>query len=309
MNKHNYMKRVIVCILTVLTLGSYIVKAQRIEQKGWVTELNSGKKAIGGVEISFDEAVPTTTDDDGNFVLTFLDKKIGDVILLNQIYKKGYEVVNIKELELAKLNGEKMVVVMCRAGLIDKRRAEYYNISVKFITDSYKANLDKLKKQVKKAEISRESFLEQMQELNQRREMVMKNAEQLAAKFSRVNFDDVSELYKRAFKKFSEGDIDGAIAILEEEDLIARAKKRIKERNRLQAVMKDLEQWKKDNDAAALSDIEATRMMIKSLALDKNARRIDSLYHYILKLDSTDLEIKSEYTRFLQKVDSLSTKP
>ena len=304
------MKRVIVCILIIIVLiSNNIAKAQRIEQQGWVTELNSGKKAIGGVEIDFDEAVPTTTDDDGKFVLTFGDKKIGDMIILNQIYKKGYEVVNIKELELAKLNGEKIVVVMCKSGLIDKRRAEYYNISVKFITDSYKANLEKLKEQIKKSEISRENFLAKMQELNHRREMVMKNAEQLAAKFSRVNFDDVSDLYKRAFNKFSEGDIDGAIAILEEEDLIARAQKRINERNRLQAVMKDLEKWKKENDAAALSDIEATRMMIKSLEGLKNTGRIDSLYQYILKLDSTDIEIRADYARFLQTVDSLSKVP
>jgi len=304
------MKRVIVCILIIIVLiSNNIAKAQRIEQQGWVTELNSGKKAIGGVEIDFDEAVPTTTDDDGKFVLTFGDKKIGDMIILNQIYKKGYEVVNIKELELAKLNGEKIVVVMCKSGLIDKRRAEYYNISVKFITYSYKANLEKLKEQIKKSEISRENFLAKMQELNHRREMVMKNAEQLAAKFSRVNFDDVSDLYKRAFNKFSEGDIDGAIAILEEEDLIARAQKRINERNRLQAVMKDLEKWKKENDAAALSDIEATRMMIKSLEGLKNTGRIDSLYQYILKLDSTDIEIRADYARFLQTVDSLSKVP
>lgn len=301
------MEKVLIFILinTVWVLSN-VVQAQKIEQHGWVTELNSGKKAIGGVEIDFDAAVPTTSDDDGNFVLTFGDKKIGDMILLNQIYKKGYEVVNIKELQLAKLNGEKMVVVMCKAGLLDKRRAEYYNISVKFITASYKANIEKLKEQIKKSEISQEHFLSQIQELNQRRKVVMKNAEQLASKFSRVNFDDVSDLYKRAFNKFSQGDIDGAIAILEEEDLISRAKKRIKERNRLQVVMKDLEKWKKENDAAALNDMEATRMMIKSLPVENNIGKIDSLYQYMLKLDSTDVNIKSEYTRFLHVVDSIS---
>jgi len=290
-------------LLTVLFIlfGKTNIYAQKIEQQGWVTELNSGKKAMAGVEIDFDQAVPTTSDDEGKFVLTFLDKNIGDLILINQIYKKGYELVNLKELQLAKLNGEKLVVVMCKAGLMNQKRAEYYKISVKFITASYTANLEKLKQQMKKAEISQENFLAQIQDLNQQRQMVMKNAEKLAVKFSRINFDDVSDLYKRAFDQFKKGNIDGAITILEEEDLIGRAKKRIKERNRLQAAMKDLKNWKQENDSAAVNDMRATQLMIKSLPLHSNESLIDSLYLYLLKLDSTHIENQFNYAKFLVK--------
>ena len=84
-------------ILTFLVFSS---PSYALVQNGLVREQNSGKTAIGGVQIIFNDAVPTTSDDYGKFRLLFNTKKPGDFIFVNEITKNGYELVNKKELEI-----------------------------------------------------------------------------------------------------------------------------------------------------------------------------------------------------------------
>ncbi|MFZ4402181.1 MAG: hypothetical protein ACOYO1_19275, partial [Bacteroidales bacterium] len=84
------MKTIIIFILLFL---SVIVNAQ-ITVKGIVTEQNSGNKPISGVQIKVLGTTPELTDNAGLFQIHFSTKKPGDKIVVSEIAKKGYEIVN-----------------------------------------------------------------------------------------------------------------------------------------------------------------------------------------------------------------------
>lgn|GEM_PF-1796124 len=56
-------------------------------QNGLVREQNSGKKPIADAQIVFSDAVPTTSDQAGDFRLAFAGKKVGDLIFYKEIKK------------------------------------------------------------------------------------------------------------------------------------------------------------------------------------------------------------------------------
>lgn len=55
----------------------------QVIQIGMVREQNSGGKPIAGVQVNFQDAVPTNSDDGGWFRLAFRGKKAGDVIFFS----------------------------------------------------------------------------------------------------------------------------------------------------------------------------------------------------------------------------------
>jgi hypothetical protein len=90
--------------------------------KGFVTEQNSNNKPIPGVQIISLGATPDISDNNGYFQLEFANKQPGDRLIISEIYKKGYEVVNKKEVMdnwiIPNNPDAKKKIVMCPEGLI-----------------------------------------------------------------------------------------------------------------------------------------------------------------------------------------------
>ena len=91
-------------------------------QNGIIREQNSQKKPISDAQIIFFDAVPSTSEQSGKFRLVFSGKKAGDLIFYKEITKKGYEIVNQKELEVLKIsNTENMSkdIILAKTGVFD----------------------------------------------------------------------------------------------------------------------------------------------------------------------------------------------
>ena len=87
------MKYLYTCLLLIFCLYT---QAQTIHQNGLVRELNSGNKGLSNVKVVFTDAEPTISDDNGDFLLTFEQKRRGYPIIYNEISKRQYELVNEK---------------------------------------------------------------------------------------------------------------------------------------------------------------------------------------------------------------------
>lgn len=218
-------------MLPVLVQGQVAVKGQ-------VTEQNSGNKPIPGVQIKALGTTPEVTGNDGLFQLVFTGKKPGDRIIVSEIAKKGFEIVN-KELVnnwlIANDPNHKSKIVMCPEGMIAQNTLKYYDISLTGLTRGYQERIRVLQEQKEKAEIDAKSYGEQAKELAEQYEKQQKQLEELAEKFARENFDDCSAIHRDAFEAFKSGNIAGAIRILESvnsADEIARAQEQ-KEKGKL----------------------------------------------------------------------------
>lgn len=186
--------------------------------KGVITEQNSGNKPIMGVQIKALGASPEATDNAGMFNLVFSNKKAGDRIIISKIEKPGYEIVNKREVEnwiIASAADNRTKIIMCPDGQIATNTAKYYDISLEAVTNGYNKKVKELQKQLAEAKIDAKTFGELAQEMGKKFNEQQNQLEELADKFARENFDDCSAIQQKAFSAFKNGDIDGAIAILE----------------------------------------------------------------------------------------------
>jgi len=221
------MKRILLLCLIILP---FIVNSQTTV-KGIVTKQNSGNKPLAGVQIKALGSTPEQTDNAGLFQMVFTSKKPGDRIVVSEISKKGYEIVNkdvVNNWLIPGNSGDKTKIVMCPEGLIAQNTLKYYDISLAGLTKAYKNRIMQLQEERDKALIDAKTFGDQAKTLADQFKNQQKQLDVLADKFARENFDDCSSIHKQAFELFKLGDIDEAIHILEtinSEDEIMKAQK------------------------------------------------------------------------------------
>jgi tetratricopeptide (TPR) repeat protein len=183
--------------------------------KGRITYMNSGNRPVIHAQVEArDGANADRTDNRGYFTLVF-DRKEAGVDVRLRVRKGKLVVVNEKELAVTlKKDQEKEIkLYMCQKTELDSRRLEYYNISIANITKRYREETERLRRENKLS-------MEAIARLEREKENLVAQAEELADKFARVNFDDISALRREAFEYFKAGDIKKAIDTLKFETLL-----------------------------------------------------------------------------------------
>jgi tetratricopeptide (TPR) repeat protein len=273
-------------LILILIIASLSLNAQI--QKGIVREINSDKTPLSNVYIKFTDAIPTTTDDSGAFRLVFSGKKVGDLIFCEEIKKQGYEIVNKRELETLKMGRTRdlsLDIILAKIGVIAAAKREYYDVSDKALRASYNRVKNALREQVTQSQISQMDYIEQMKQLQERYDRQRASLDELAEKFARVNFDDVSDLYREALQLFKGGQIEEAIKKLEDADLIARTNRRLAERERLRKAGLLIMEQKAENDSGLRTDINYVLFQIDLCdAQPKTEKQDNSILYFYDKL-------------------------
>ncbi len=204
--------------LWVLFLLVPAMVSGQVTVKGIVTEQNSNNKPLAGVQIKALGSAPEQSDQAGLFRLLFNTKKPGDRIVVSEISKPGYEIVNkdvVNNWVILNDPNARTRIVLCPAGQVAQNTLKYYDISLTGLTEGYKRKNEELQEKLKKSEIDAKSYSEQAKTLAEQYENQQKKLEELAEKFARENFDECSEVHRRAFESFTLGKIEEAIVILE----------------------------------------------------------------------------------------------
>lgn len=270
-------------------------------QTGMVREQNSKRRPVGGVQVSFADAVPTTSDDAGNFRLAFEGKKAGDFIFFSEIKKTGYELVNGKELEVLKISSDGRLgvdIILAKAGTVDAAKKEYYQVSDKALLAGFNRKKQELQAQIQNASITQQEFLDKFEESQEQYERQRKSLDALAEKFAKVNFDDVSEVYKEALELFKAGKIDEAIKKLEDADFLARSEKHIHERIRISNATEEISNQKIENEKGIQEDMQAALQQARIYVLKGQFADAVPFYDLILLADGTNLTILQECADF-----------
>jgi len=293
------MKRTALLLSILFILISHIpILAQKTEQTGWVTELNSGKKALPGVQIEFDDAPSTTSDDGGKFVLSFLEKKYGDIIFMSAISKSGFELVNEKELQYPTLSSDQIKIVLCKKGLLDQMRAEYYNLSKEAINKGYQEQLQHLKLALKEKRILEKDYGLKVRLLQEQLMKSEERATELSEKYARTNFDDVSTEYRQAFEQFKMGNLNETLAILDKVNLPQRLKKRLIEKQRIQSLTKQSKTQIAENELGIKQDMQTMKLAADMYNLKMDFNKANNMYENLVALDSTHIDNTLAYAYF-----------
>jgi tetratricopeptide (TPR) repeat protein len=274
-------------------------------QLGYVKELNSGEKKrgknIGGVQILFEDAKATTSDDVGGFELVFLDKGDGDIVFLERIYKEGYELVNIDDFEPLVLSSSDSLIkpiVLAKAGTIAKNVQVYLRKSDSVVASEFKRKLKFLRNQLAKEKISNQSFNQQLTALKEERNLIKSKLLALAEKFARIDFDDQDPVYNEALLLYQQGKIKAAIEKLNSIDLLGRTKSILLEENRIKEGKKELSKQEQALGVEKKKQIKYLLTLTDFYSVDFNSKKAISAFDQLLLLDSTDVRILSEAGNF-----------
>lgn len=313
------MKRIFALYIPLLIIH-FSLQAQTT-QKGMVRLQNSGNKAIPGVQIIFRGAPATDSDNDGIFNLVFTTKKPGDITMYKEIYKKKYELVNDKELQTIILSNDPLDfinIILAEKGSLAKMRVEYYQVSEKALTANYRKKVKALEAKLDEKRIENQRFQDERELLLKSYERQLKDLNKLVEKFVRTNFDDVSELYNKAFAHFKNGHIDSAVIVLEDANLIDRAEQRIKERERINTLLREIQDRRVQNFMGAMNDVDALQLKNEIFSLKNIEDNNNTLYQQIHLLDSiNDKMLKDmvgywiqakQFGKILDMYDLLKTK-
>lgn len=223
----------------VFLLGMFIalsLQAQRV-QKGMVTILNSKNTPLTGVSILTVGSQPATADEAGNFALNFKGGKVGKAIVVVDIQKKGYEVVNEVQISSWVMTNDKLKIVMCKQGLLAESKRQYYGLG----EDYYKKRYLKKKKEIEESEAVVAEKKEEIQKLELEYQEAMNRLDYYSDLFSRINEDELSELDARALALVKQGKIDEAIRLYEESHLVDKFRNWVEGKDSLDQIIESLE--------------------------------------------------------------------
>ena len=287
--------------LLTLFLCAFCASLSAQVQTGMVREQNSKRRAISGVQVSFDDAVPTNSGDDGIFRLAFQGKKAGDLIFFSEIKKSGYELVNGKDLEILKISSAERLgedIILAKAGVVDAAKKEYYGISDKALLAGFEKEKRALRDKLQKTQLSQKDFEDHLSALQEQYELQKQNLDALAEKFARVNFDDVTPVYQEALELFKAGKISEAITRLESINPAKRTEEILKEEKRIAGAQAELDAQRAALAKEKQQQIANLRLLADMYSIQFDPAKAESQYDQLLRLDSTDLEILQDAADF-----------
>jgi tetratricopeptide (TPR) repeat protein len=271
-------------LIILLAFVFFNTRAQ-VKVRGIVTEANtdptvkSVKKPLAGVQIQAMGAVaPEVTDSSGYFTLVFQGKKPGDLIRVLFVQKSGYEVFNSDILDNWKVSNDPNwieKIKMCPAGTIDRLKAHNFES----LNNTLLAQYEKQKEDLKKLKISDADLNEKYRSLDEKFQSQHKQLAEYVERFVHIDFDEVSNLYRKAYSQFLKGNLDSVAVILKKVDFESRVKKIPGEQSNIQnAIKEDMKE-----------DIEALKILAQTYVMKFDYGKATPLYEQLVMLDSTNL--------------------
>ncbi len=283
----NILLMTLVVAPSLVLLNIHPALAETSALRGQIVLQNSGGKTIQGVKVTAFGANPTITNSYGQFEIQFLDKRPGNSVRLTLI-KSGLEVVNRKELQvILRADPDDLVLfVMCKEGERDRNAVIYYEIAERNINESADKKIAALSDEMKK------SKKEIIAKIEEERQLGLKQAKELSEKFAEVNLDEASEIYKEAFELFQQGNIERALAVLDDKKLDKNISDVKLEIEKAEKRKKDL---KKALDQNINSYILKARLSVTNLQFDE----ADKSYKKAVEADPTNWIHLIDYGLFL----------
>lgn len=271
----------------------------QITQKGIVKEYNSHGKTLSGVGISIPSAndfQPAISNSDGTFQLHFSHHRAGDVIYNVKITKDDYEIVNIYDFKdgWTLSTQDTMTIIVARRGVIAEKRSRYYNIMDKYTEESYKKKIRKLKEELANQTINAEEYRQRTLAAEEELRRAYEKIDAYADLFARVDVDAMDSTSSLAIHYLQEGNIDQAIRLFEDLNLVEQLNRKVALRNQSEDAIQQL--------IPKLREEIAYRNLAGGT---RNLERIDLIYNSIIASDPDNFEYQKDYVQFLVEENNL----
>ncbi|HRZ42131.1 MAG TPA: tetratricopeptide repeat protein [Bacteroidales bacterium] len=269
---------------------------------GVVTEQNSNNKPLPGVQVKVLGSAPDQSGRDGVFRLVFTTKQPGDRVVVSEISKKGYEIVNKEMVDnwvIQKEPATRFKIVMCPEGTVARNTMKYYNISLDGLTKGYDSRIRVLQQQKEKSEIDAKTYAEQARLLSEQFQNQQKQLEELAEKFARENFDDCSDIHRKAFEAFSAGHIPDAIRILESVNSAEEIRKALEQKEKGRNAELEGKLMQQQSDSIIRQHISKLLFQAELYKSEFRFAEAEKMYETAISADSNDVKLIFTYVAYL----------
>ncbi|RKN79791.1 tetratricopeptide repeat protein [Ulvibacterium marinum] len=282
------------------------------------SKFNTGRIVyLSKAQIRSPGAAPQMSDSKGRFTLIYSNKPNGNLAII-YASKNGYQVVNEVELKKSAIIGRKtpMKVVLCERGKYLENQLSYYDISRDAVVKSYETRINRLEKEGdERKKLITELKLQLNKEINsvhEAREILEKQlinselkAKKLAERFLTVNLDDQSPAYQNAFKFFLQGDIEGALNILDKVDLKGRLEINAQEAGKDKEILTEIGERLLIREKQIKQDTEQCLFKARLHVLEYEFLSAEMYYDLAFKYGVDDESFIGEYLSFLMTQNKL----
>jgi tetratricopeptide (TPR) repeat protein len=280
--------------LLLSSLTMTLTAQTNLAQNGIVREFNSGKKPVAEVKIIFSNAKEVLSDAAGKFQLNFTDKRANDFAFRADIAKKGYELVNEKDLEHVKLsqnNGQLTIdIIVAKIGTISDAQRHFAALIETTLKTSFDNEKDILRKLLQNRQVTKEMYYDQYEALQKHYSVQKREVFRLSDKFSRINFDDAEPMYKEILDLFKQGLTETAIRKIESRGITEATFTYFKNKKSIKNAS-DSAQFVAKNGQLLTNNLALIDLQADFYLLTFNKPKAESLYEQIFVFDSTNLDI------------------
>ncbi|MBL7940363.1 MAG: tetratricopeptide repeat protein [Flavobacteriales bacterium] len=223
-------------VLQMLAVA-YVVPAQSTRLVGVVVVQNSQyetgtRQFVQGASVRTPFAKAAISDHEGRFALDLYDLQPGTFVQLH-VTHATLTPINANELTYAIVGRtEPLVIVMSDPQRLADAQADYYRIALDGISRIYRTKMaaltaenvlltDRLAVFNADREQQAGTLLEAMDALSEERRGAEGNARELADRFAAADLDGASEMFRTALEHIRNGELDRALALLDEQRLEA----------------------------------------------------------------------------------------
>ena len=188
----NNLRHIIITLATAMTL---IPLQAQVRQQGEVVLQNSGRQPLAGVQVRAMGATPATSDAAGRFDLHFSKSRPGQLLLLDDVYKDGYELVNEEALKQWTVSRSSILpIVMCRKGALAAAQEKYYEIGRSHNMARYAEACRQLDEQLAQNLLTEQQYNARLDKLSADYIKAMEHLEAYAYALACYNRDDLNQM-------------------------------------------------------------------------------------------------------------------
>lgn len=280
------MKKTLI-LLTVLIWTA--VSIAQVKQQGITVLQNSGKKPVGGVQITAAGSAPAGSDNAGKFSLHFPKSHAGEMLFINEIYKNGYATVNEEELKRWILSGENVLpVVLCKKEILAATQQKYYGIGKTNYRDRYNRAIEELEKTNRNRALSEEEYDKRLETIAKEYSQAMTQLESYSYIIAGLNKDYLTQIEKEAIEYIDKGEVSRGIEVIESAKLLDKFKQ-----------LARLEHQTQEDMDKMVPSLRHYADLCMFDAGEKNLQKAKDIYYNIATSDTTNYVYARDYAEFL----------
>ena len=291
-----------IIFLAVLCLYTTFCHAQSTPLSGKVVEQGESNTPLANVQITAQGANNEVSKTNGSFALQYAQKKAGDDAAL-WAEKKDYLIINEQELHsqlIPKYPHEEVMIVMCEQQTFAQNKAKFYGLSEEALKKSYQNRVKNLEEQYTQKKLNLEQLEDKKAQAEDDFQRAMKNLDETAERYARIHLGRADEALKVAMRHFEQGNLDQALAAIDDNKLSLRSSEIKAETKRLQNTGDELADRRRNLTQKKQQYFDVLWLKADLYKLRYEWEKVEQCYVWGVELDSLNLENTFKYALYLQ---------